>query len=84
MPLLYRNDGQSLHTLKVPAIIGEQRQPIMEGRGTYQCVEVSDDSSCRPQPASFTCEYLANTVVQVQKVDSIQEILKRLLVFPRR
>jgi hypothetical protein len=56
----HRKDRQTLDTLKVSAVIGEQGEVVAQGGGAYQEIEVADKRPHGPEPAAFLRKYPAN------------------------
>jgi hypothetical protein len=80
---LHRFDLQSFHPPKVLAVIGEDRQPIVQPGGSDQKIKVADKRALFPQSAAFPPKDLANLFVDAEDGYVFEKGIERLLALIR-
>ena len=78
-----RFDRESIHLLKVLAVVREYCYPIVQaGRGDQE-IEVADELACFSEPAAFSPEHFAHLFVDAKHGDIFKKGIKRPLALFR-
>ena len=71
---------QSLHPLKVSAIVREHCQPVVQPGGGDQEIEIADELSCSSQPSAFSAEDFAGVLIDADDLHAAKKIVQILLI----
>src|SRR3979411_2730761 len=77
---LYRLHLQPRHPFKVTSVVGEKGKIVVEGGSTYEQVEVTNESACGSETATFSAEGFRDVRVETKHGDTPKKVGEILLI----
>jgi hypothetical protein len=77
------HDTQVVNPLKMPGVIGQQREVMMQARCPDQEIEIADQDTFLPQTATFPPKGLTDAIFQSHYLHSREKVLKLSSAFFR-